>query len=101
MRLVMRPGSAQKSSSDTALTPPKAMPRFRACRRTPSESRDGAPAACNCVAGADDEGVEAVEILKRVLERPLQGVALAHTPGEIPGGDLAVVLGLEPLAPRL
>ena len=60
-------------------------------------AEDGEP-----VGGADEEGVEAVEVVEAALERLLERGALAQPPGEVPGGDLGVVLGpeLDPLAPQ-
>src|SRR5581483_2697354 len=49
------------------------------------------------VAGADNEGVEAVEIAERALEGLPQVIPLARAPGKIGGGDLGVVVGLEVL----
>ena len=46
-------------------------------------------------ARADRERVEAVEVVEAALQRLLQRVALAQPPGEVAGGDLGVVLGLE------
>ena len=50
----------------------------------------------------DRERVEAVEVIQAALERLLERRALAHAPGQIPGRDLGVVVGLEvdPLALR-
>ena len=47
------------------------------------------------VLGADHEGVEAVEIVERMLERVTEAVALADAPGEIARGNFSVVVRLE------
>ena len=54
-------------------------------------------------ARADEEGVEAVEVVEAALERLLERVALAQPPGQVAGRDLGVVVGLEhdALAPQL
>ena len=49
---------------------------------------------------ADEEGVEAVEVVEAALERLLERGALAQPPGEVAGRDLGVVLGLEARCPR-
>ena len=47
------------------------------------------------VLGADDEGEEAVEIVEALLQRFAEVHALVHAPGDVGGGDLGIVLGLE------
>lgn len=47
------------------------------------------------VARADGEGVEAVQVLKALVQRLLQAIADAQPPGQVAGRDLRVVLGLE------
>ena len=48
------------------------------------------------VGGPDRERVEAVEVVEAALERLLERRALAQAPGQVPGRDLAVVVGPEP-----
>ena len=48
------------------------------------------------VPGADCEGIEAVEVVERGLERLVERGAFAQSPGQIAGRDLGVVVGLEP-----
>src|SRR5205814_10123482 len=52
------------------------------------------------VCRADEEGVEAVQVVETALERLLERCTLAQPPGEVPRCNLGVVLGLEldPLA---
>src|SRR5262249_7730334 len=47
------------------------------------------------LARSDDERIKPVQCLERALQRCLQAVALAPSPGEKGGSDLAVVLSLE------
>ena len=47
------------------------------------------------VAGADQEGVEAVQLFEALLHRRFQIVALAHAPLEKAAGRFGVVVGLE------
>src|ERR1700730_15021171 len=44
------------------------------------------------VLGADDEGVEAVQIVERMLECIAEALTLANAPSEIAGGNFRVVV---------
>src|SRR6478736_2967370 len=53
------------------------------------------------VLGANHESVESIEIVKRMLQRIAEAVALADAPGEIARGHLRVIVRLEAQAVAL
>jgi hypothetical protein len=62
---------------------------------SPASERNAVAQHPEAVLGADHESVEAVEIIEAHFECIAEGQSLAHAPGEVAGGDLGVVLGLE------